>query len=67
MLFQKIHRKLYLVESKLRHGHIPASFTNFSEHSCLSNHLQEHILSMSKSEHMLSLYRQHLLLKTPFT
>ena len=59
----QIPKKLYLAEpfvqksddskncnflnSKLCHEYISASFTNFSEHSCLWNHLQEHILSMS--------------------
>ena len=30
-----------------------ANFTKYLEHSCLLNHLQEHILSISKSEHLL--------------
>ena len=38
---------------KLHHGYFSPNFRNVSEHSCLQNHLQEHILAMSKSEHKL--------------
>ena len=44
------------LKSKLRHGYISLSFTKFK------NHLREHILSMSKSEHKLN--KAHLSLKT---
>ena len=38
---------------KLRHGYFSANATKFSEQLSLK-HLQEHILSFSKSYHMLS-------------
>ena len=44
----------HFLNIKLRHGYFPENFTDFSEHSCLLNHLQEHILPMTNSERMLS-------------
>ena len=49
------HSKYYnILNSKLPYRYISAGFPVFSEHSC-QNHLQEHSLLMSNSEHMLEL------------
>ena len=42
------------LNSALHHGYFSADFTKFSEHSCLLNHLQEHIFSMSVDQNTLS-------------
>ena len=51
------------LNSKLRHVYTSASFTKFSEHGCLKNHLQEHILSLSKSEQTTSSFENSMYLK----